>query len=139
MSRGAAAGVAAAAAWAAAEPLLGRLLRTPYSDVRLLGGAITGGPLWRPLGLALHLGNGAAFGAVFERLGGRGPKHGVLAAQAENLLLWPGLAVVDRFHRDRRSGAWPPLLRNPRVAAYEVATHALFGFVLGSLLRDEDA
>lgn len=137
MGRGAAAGVAGAAAWAAAEPLLQRVLRTPYSDLRLLGGAVTGGPLWRPVGLALHLANGAAFGLAFERLGGRGPRQGLLAAQAENVILWPALAVVDRVHRDRRSGAWPPLLRNGRVFTYEVATHALFGLVLGSLVRDE--
>jgi hypothetical protein len=57
--------------------------------------------------------------------------------QAENAAAWPLMAVVDRRHPDRRSGAWPPLLRSPRVLAYEVATHALFGAVLGTLLRDE--
>jgi hypothetical protein len=133
--RGALAGIAAAAAWAAAEPALGRLLRTPYSDVRLLGATVTRGPLWRPAGLALHLVNGAVFGAVFERLGGHGAKQGLVAAQTENLVLWPGLFVVDRFHPDRRSGAWPPLFRSSRILAYEVTTHGLFGLVLGSLLR----
>jgi hypothetical protein len=44
------------------------------------------------------------------------------------------MALVDRFHPDRRSGAWPPLLRNRRVFAYEVLTHALFGVVLGALV-----
>ena len=127
----------AAAAWAAAEPVLGRVLGTPYSDLRLLGGAVTRGRGWPVAGLALHLVNGAAFGAAFERLGGRGPWQGILAAQLESAALWPAMAVVDRVHPDRRSGAWPPLLRNGRVFAYEVATHALFGLVLGSLLRDE--
>ncbi len=47
------------------------------------------------------------------------------------------MVVVDRIHPDRRSGAWPPLLRNGRVFAYEAATHALFGAVLGALLPDE--
>jgi hypothetical protein len=47
------------------------------------------------------------------------------------------MAVVDRIHPDRRSGAWPPLLRNGRVFAYEVAAHALFGSVLGLLLPQE--
>lgn len=129
--------MAAAAAWAAAEPALGRLFRTPYSDVRLLGAAVTRGPLWRPAGLALHLVNGAVFGTAFERLGLRGPKQGLIAAQAENLVLWPGLLLVDRVHPDRGSGAWPRLVRNPRVLAYEIATHALFGLVLGSLVRAE--
>src|SRR3712207_7806858 len=38
-----------------------------------------------------------------------------------------GLALVDRLHPDRRSGAWPPLARSGRVFAYEATTHALFG------------
>jgi hypothetical protein len=52
-------------------------------------------------------------------------------------VLWPGMALVDRFHPDRRSGAWPPLLWNPRVFGQEVVAHAIFGGVLGALLRDE--
>ena len=138
MKRGAVAGIVAAAAWAAAEPLAGRTFGTPYySDLRLLGRALAPGRLSRPVGLALHLVNGAAFGAAFKRAGGRGWKQGVLAAQIENIALWPGMALVDRLHPDRRSGAWPPLLRNKRVFLYEAAVHALFGLVLGALL-DED-
>lgn len=127
----------AAAAWAVAEPLASRLLRPPpgYSDVRLLGAMVTQGRAWRPAGAALHLGNGAVFGVVFERLGGRGVGQGVLAAQAENLALWPGMALMDRLHPDRKSGVWPPLLGNRRVLAYEAAVHAVFGAVLGLLLR----
>lgn len=127
--------MAGTAAWAAAEPALGRLFGVPYSDVRLLGATVTRGSSWRPAGLALHLVNGAVFGAVFERLGGRGWKQGIAAAELENLALWPGMAAVDRLHPDRRSGAWPPLLLNGRVFAYEAATHALFGAVLGALVR----
>jgi hypothetical protein len=135
--RGAFAGIVAAVAWAAAEPALGRAFATPYSDVRLLGRTITRGRAWPAAGLALHAANGAVFGAVFERLGGRGVVRGVAAAELESLVLWPGMAVVDRVHPDRRSGDWPPLFRNRRVFAYEVATHALFGLVLGLLLGDE--
>ncbi len=127
--------MAAAAAWAAAEPLARRLFRTPYSDVRLLGAMVTRGPLWRPAGVATHLANGALFGAAFAQLGGGGWKRGLAAAEAENLVLWPAMALVDRLHPDRRSGAWPPLSRNARVFAYEVALHALFGAVLGVLTR----
>ena len=136
MRRGALTGVVAAAAWGAAEPALGRLFRVPYSDIRLLGAGVTTGPGWRPVGWALHLVNGAVFGALFERLGGHGVARALAAAQVENAVLWaPGMAVVDRLHPDRRSGAWPPLLRNGRVFAYEVTTHALFGLVLGALTR----
>jgi len=136
MRRGALAGVAAAAAWAAAEPAARRLFGVRYSDVRLLGAAVTSGPHWKAAGWGLHLLNGAVFGAAFAHLGGHGAVRGVAAAQLENLALWvPGMVVVDRFHPDRRSGEWPPLLRNRRVFAYEVAVHALFGAVLGALTR----
>ena len=126
----------AAAAWAAAEPALQRLFRTPYSDVRLLGAPLSP-RRWRLTGTAVHLANGAAAGVTFARLGLRGPKAAIAAAQIENAALWPGMALVDRFHPDRRSGAWPPLLTNARVFGQEVAAHAVFGVVLGLLLRDE--
>lgn len=135
MTRAALAGVAAAAAWAAAEPLARRLFGTPYTDVRLLGAPLSSRH-WRTAGTAVHLANGAAAGIAFQRLGLRGWKQGVAAAVVENAVVWPGMAVVDRFHPDRRSGAWPPLLRNGRVFAQETVVHALFGAVLGALLRD---
>jgi hypothetical protein len=128
------AGAVAAAVWGAAEPALGRLFRTPYSDRRLLAG-LTGRS--SAAGFVLHLLNGAVFGAAFERLGGRGPLQGALVAQLENVVLWPAMAFVDRVHPDSRSGAWPPLFRNGRVFAYEAAGHALFGAVLGLLLPQE--
>ena len=137
MRRGAFAGVVAAAAWAAAEPLAAKAFRPPagYSDVRMLGALLTRGPGWRAAGLGAHLVNGAVFGAAFAALGGRGWRQGLAAAQAENLALWPAMAIVDRLHPDRRSGAWPPLLTNGRVFGYEAAVHALFGVVLGALAR----
>ena len=134
--RGALAGAAAAAAWGAAEPIAGRVFQVPYSDVRLLGAVATRGRHWKAAGWAMHLVNGAVFGALFERVGGHGVRRAVAAAEFENIVLWaPGMAVVDRFHPDRRSGAWPPLLRNGRVFAYEVAMHAVFGLVLGALVQ----
>jgi hypothetical protein len=126
--------MAAALAWSAVEPGLGRLLRTPYSDVRLLGAPVTRGRLWPLAGLGLHLLNGAAFGVGFDRLGGGGVRAAVAAAHAEGLALWPTMAAVDRFHPDVRDGAWPPLLRNGRVFAHALCTHTVFGVVLGSLL-----
>jgi hypothetical protein len=133
--RGMLAGVAAAGIWAVAEPALGRALGVPwYSDRRLLGGLLRVGP---EAAIAIHLANGALFGATFQSLGLRGPTRGVLMAQSESLGLWPAMAVVDRVHADRRNGAWPPLFGNSRVFAYEVAAHALFGVVLGLLLRED--
>lgn len=124
----------AAAIWAAAELGLRRLFGTPYTDVRLLGAPLSRRH-WRLAGTAVHLANGAAAGVAFRRLGVRGWKCGMVAAQLEGAALWPAMAVVDRFHPDRTSGAWPPLLRNRRVFAQEVAAHAIFGAVLGAALR----
>jgi hypothetical protein len=134
ITQGALAGVAAAAAWGASEPASRRFFGIRYSDLRLLGAAVTTGRHWKAAGWSLHLLNGAVFGALFARLGGHGVARAVAAAEVENLVLWaPGMVVVDRFHPDRRSGKWPPLLRNRRVFAHEVAVHALFGAVLGVL------
>jgi hypothetical protein len=132
---GAKEGAVAALAWAVAEPALGRVFGTSYSDVRLLGRFATRGRAWPFAGIALHVANGALFGSAFRTLGLRGVKQGIVAAEAENLALWPALLVADRVHPDRRDGTWPPLARSPRVAAYEVTAHALFGAVLGALTR----
>jgi hypothetical protein len=124
----------AVAVWTAAEPAVRRALRTEYTDVRLLGAPLSRRH-WRAAGTAVHLANGAAAGLLFHRLGLRGWKAGIVAAEVENALLWPGMAVVDRLHPDRRSGAWPPLFRNRRVFAQEAVVHAIFGAVLGALVR----
>ena len=123
--RGALAGAVAAVVWAAANPLARRAFGTPYSDVELLGGG--------PAGFALHTANGAGFGYLFVKLGGRGVRDGIAAAVVENALLWPGMFVVDRMHPRRRDGTWPPLARNPRVFAQATAGHALYGALLGML------
>jgi hypothetical protein len=131
--RGAAAGVVAAAGWAACEPLLGRALRTPFSDVRMLG-RLTGPERgWRARGLAVHLANGAVFGWAFERLAGGGIRRGVVVAQAENAAFWPMMFAVDRLHADRRAGTWPPIATNPRTIGYELVSHTIFGAILGAL------
>jgi hypothetical protein len=96
------------------------------------------GTAWRPAGIALHLATGALFGAAFQQLGGHGWVQGLVAAELENVLLWPGMAVMDRFHPDRRIGAWPPLAWNRRIFAYEATVHAIFGFVLGVLIRQDN-
>src|SRR5215213_6829728 len=125
MRRGSLAGAVAAAVWAGSDPVLHRVFGIPwYSDVRLLGRLATRGRFWPVVGTAAHVANGAVFGAVFRRLGGRGPLAGLIAAQGENAVLWPVLAVMDRIHPDRRNGDWPRLLTNRGVAAYEFAGHA---------------
>ena len=138
VARGAAAGAAAAAVWAALEPLAGRALRTGgFGDVRLLGRMVPGaGKRWPVAGALVHTANGAAFGAAFALAGARGPRDGLAWAGAEFVATWPGMALIDRLHPDRRSGEWPPLARNPRVIAQEALMHALFGLVLGLLTAE---
>ena len=134
--RGAAAGAAAALAWSALEPLAARAFRTGYTDTRLLGRLLApGGGGWRARGVAAHAANGALAGAAFAAAGLRGPAAGVAAAQAEGLLLWPGMALVDRIHPDRRSGRWPRLVTSRRVFAQEALMHGIFGALLGLGVR----
>lgn len=135
--RGAAAGAAAASAWAALEPLAARALGTDYTDVRLLG-RMASERHWVAAGLAVHVGNGAAFGATFALAGARGPRAGLAWTAVETLGTWPGMALLDRVHPDRRSGRWPRLVTNGRVFAQEAAMHALFGLLLGLMVRDTD-
>ena len=132
-TRAALAGVVAAVAWIAAEPVARRVFGTPFTDVRALGRPVSRRH-WRSAGTVIHLANGVVAGIVFERLGLRGWKAGLAVFQAEHLVTWPLMVVVDRWHPDRRSGTWPPLLRNGRVFAQEAAVHAVFGVVLGLLL-----
>jgi hypothetical protein len=133
--RGALAGVVGAAVWQACDPILKRTFDTPYCDAELIGPFITRGPLEPLANLITHATAGALFGHLFERFGGRGVRAGVVAAVVENSLLWPGVAVFDRIHPKCRDGTWPKLSDNPRVFASATAGHALFGVLLGSLVR----
>ena len=135
-ARAAAAGMAAAGAWLLTEPLWRRAFGGPHREVRLIGGILTPRGDWRRVGLVVHLAHGAAFGVAFRRLGGRGVAAAMVAAQAENALLWPTMWIVDRIHPDVRDGTWPPLARDRRVIAQELAGHAVFGAVLGVLAGD---
>ncbi|MFN2627905.1 MAG: hypothetical protein ABR569_04615 [Gaiellaceae bacterium] len=133
--RGALAGAVSAALWQFTDPLFKRAFGTPYSDSELLSAFVTRGRLQPAVGLALHASVGAGFGYAFVRLGGRGPGAGVVAAVAENVVLWPGMVVFDRVHPNRRDGTWPRLTTNPRVFAQATAAHALFGALLGVFAR----
>ena len=133
--RAAPAGILAAAAWIAAEPLARRVFGTNgYSVVRLLGRPLSR-RRWRPAGTALHLANGAAAGVAFRRSGLHGWRAGLVAFQLEGLATWPVMAVADRLHPDRDTPDWPSLCDNVRVFGHEAAGHAVFGVVLGLLLR----
>jgi hypothetical protein len=138
-ARAAVAGAVAAAVWSAFEPIDKRLFRCDYSDVAVLGKAVTRGPAWLPIGLAMHTVNGAIFGLAFYE--GRRrvtiePRRLALGmALAEHAALYPLGYFVDRYHPARGEEGIPPLLTNPRAFGQATARHALFGFVLGRLAR----
>jgi len=135
-ARGAVAGAAAALAWVAVEPLVGRVFDTPYTDSKLAGALITRGRLEPVARLGAHTAAGALFGFVWAGLGGRSAANGAIAAELENVLLWPAMAIVDRVHPCVRDGTWPPLLRNRRAFGAAAVGHAFFGAVLGALAGD---
>lgn len=131
---GALAGAAATGAWAALEPTAARVLRTDFTDVRLLG-RMVGERAWVPVGVASHLVNGALFGTAFVALGGRGLRAAAVAVGVETVASWPAMAIADRVHPDRRSGRWPRLLTSRRIMVQEALMHAVFAIVLGVLTR----
>jgi hypothetical protein len=96
--------------------------------VTLLGGLVARGPAVYPVGLGIHLANGALFGALYANLPFDGPSwlRGPAVALAEHLSTWPALTIP----------ALHVFLSRPR-RAFAQATwrHLLFGFVLGDLER----
>ena len=141
---GALAGGVAAAIWAAQQPLDKRAFACGYDDVELLGKAVTRGPAWEAIGVALHVQNGMVFGAGYAAvrplLPGPPLAWGLVAALAEHVVLWPLGRLVDRYHPAR--GDLTPLTGNRRAFAQAAWRHALFGLVLGAVearLNDRSA
>src|SRR4051812_27072188 len=64
---GAIAGSLAAAVWAAQQPVDKRAFECEYDDVELLGKLVTREREWPLAGLAIHLANGALFGAAYAQ------------------------------------------------------------------------
>ena len=132
---GAIAGGLAAAIWAAQQPLDKRVFGVDYDDVELLGKAVTRGAEWPAVGLALHIGNGAAFGALYAQLRpflfGPPVLRAITAAMAENLGSWPLLAVAENHHP--AGSDLPKVAGSGRALAQATWRHALFGAVLGVL------
>jgi hypothetical protein len=135
--RGAVSGALAAAVWALQQPVDKALFSSHYDDVELLGKAVTRDAGWLPIGLGIHMADGALFGAVYANVAPAIPVapalRGPVAALAEHVALWPLVALTDRLHPAR---ADLPKLRGNRVAFLQAAwRHLLFGFVLGELER----
>jgi hypothetical protein len=134
---GALAGMVAAGVWAAQQPLDKKLLDSRYDDIELLGKAVVRDASWPAAGVALHLQNGALFGAVYAQLRPFVPGPpllaGLAAGMAEHVLLWPLGRLVDRYHPARKDLA--PLSGNRRAFVQATWRHLLFGAVLGELER----
>ena len=135
--RGALAGAAAAAVWAAQQPLDRRVFGHPYDDTEVLGRLVVRSGAWQLAGVGVHLANGALFGAMYSNVAPSLPVppalRGPLAGLAEHLATWPGTAVVDRMHPARSD--LPQLWGSGRAFAQAAWRHVLFGFVLGELER----
>jgi hypothetical protein len=135
--RGAFSGVLAAAVWALEQPLDKLLFGSHYDDVEVLGRAVVRGEGWYPAGIALHLGNGAVFGAVYANIAPVLPLPPILRgptfALSQHLAMWPLTLVSDRLHPARKQ--LPELAGNQRAFAQATVRHVLFGLVLGELER----
>ena len=131
------AGATAAAVWAAQQPLDQRVFGCPYDDVELLGRFVTSGRAAYPVGLAMHLLNGAVFGAVDANASRALPLpaalRGPLAGLAEHLATWPGTAALSRLHP--AADEMPQLWGSGRAFAQATWRHLVFGTVLGELER----
>jgi hypothetical protein len=140
--RSASAGAAAATVWGLLEPLDQRLFSCDYSDIALLGKAVTRGPRWRSAGFAVHVLNGAIFGVVFDAVREGIPidprRLALGMALVEHLTLYPLCYFVDRYHPARGDEGLPPLLTNRRAFAQATTRHVVFGLILGRLVRDEE-
>jgi hypothetical protein len=136
-ARGALAGAAAAAVWAAQQPLDRRVFGVAYDDTELLGRWVVQSRGWQPAGVGLHLANGALFGVLYANVAPVLPVppalRGPLAGLAEHLATWPGTALVARVHPARAD--LPQLWGSGRAFAQATWRHLLFGFVLGELER----
>ncbi|MHB8656556.1 MAG: hypothetical protein ACYC91_01170 [Solirubrobacteraceae bacterium] len=137
MLRGAVSGAVAAAVWALQQPLDKLAFSCDYDDVELLGKAVTRKDGWYPIGFAMHMGNGALFGAAYAQLAPLLPlpaaTRGPALALVEHVGLWPLGAITDRMHPAR--GELPKLAGNRRAFAQAAWRHLLFGVMLGELER----
>src|SRR3954451_661926 len=141
---GALAGSLAAALGALQQPLDKRVFESSYDDVEMLGKLVKRGREWPLAGLAVHMGHGALFGAVYSQLRpflpGPPVATGLLAGLVEQAGTWPVVTLVDSRHPARRD--LPTLGGNTRALAQATWRHALFGAVLGgveALVNDRSA
>ncbi len=126
--RGALAGAAAAGVWAAQQPLDKQVFGSDYDDVELLGKFVTSESAWLPIGLAMHLQNGALFGAAYANVAALDARAGRHARSAGRYRRAPGDLARGPDRRPRAPGAAPdprPGREPPRVLAVVLAPRAV--------------
>ena len=96
--RGALAGATAAAVWAAQQPLDKRVFGVDYDDAELLGRLVRAAAARRrsPVGLALHVANGALFGAALRQRRPEPPGPGAAARRRRRARRAPGDVAAAR-------------------------------------------
>lgn len=136
--RGALAGAAAAGVWGAQQSLDKRVFGVDYDDAELLGAFVTrerGTLATFAIGHAMHVANGAVFGAVYAAaspaIGGPGVARGALAGLAEHAATWPLTRFLGAVHP--AGGDFPALWGDRRALAQATWRHLLFGTLLGAL------
>ncbi len=136
--RGALAGAVAAGVWSAQQPLDKRVFGVDYDDAELLGSALTrtrGTTATFVVGHAIHVANGAAFGALYAaaspRIGGPGAARGALAGLTEHAATWPLTRFLPTVHPVGES--FPTLWGDRAALAQATWRHLLFGTVLGAV------
>ncbi len=143
-SRLLAAALAGGSAYLVAMWLDELLLREKTDDVVLLGGLVSRHPVRaRACGFVFHFANSflavLAYAALARpRLPGPGWARGLAAFDVENVLIWPGVVLLERAHPWVRDGRLP---RYNRGAPWlqSVLRHAAFGVVVGRLLGPAEA
>ena len=135
--RGGVAGAVATVVMTLEQPLDKSLFDSKYDDVEILGKLVTRGDNWQRIGFALHVQNGAIFGAAYARLkpslAGTAVLRGLLFGLIEHVATWPMVALIDRYHPARKE--LPKLTGSRRAFGQATIRHAVFGIVLG-LLED---
>ena len=134
---GAIAGGVAAAVWAAQQPVDKRVFASRMDDVELLGKLVSNGDSWPLTGVALHVQNGAAFGAAYAQvrrfIPGPPALVGLALVMAEHLSSWALIGLVDKLHPRRRELV---TLKGNRRAFWQATwRHAVFGLLLAELER----
>jgi hypothetical protein len=134
---GAIAGLASSAAYAFVQAWDLKMFDYPTDDFVLLGSmAPVDDDLARPLGVVMHLGNGAALGAAYtlighERLPGSPLVRGLTWTMGETFALYP-LALLEHLHPAVRDGRLPSYLTGTAFIQ-QLLRHVAYGIVLGPM------